>query len=115
VNLPRAATAEVSLASSLTVRITRDQQLYLNYEKVTFATLGPLIAKHHQEFGTRLLVVRADEGIPYRLVIWAIDIARQRHAHRVSARPRCTENFQRVIAFGQSCPPIVFERFFTET
>ena len=92
VNLPRAATAEVPMASSLTVRITRDQELFLNYEKVTFGTLGPLIARHHEKYGTRLLVVRADEGIPYRLVIWAIDIARQAGVDQIALATREPES-----------------------
>lgn len=76
-NLPKASTADVSLPNNAVVRITRDAKLYLNNKPTTMATLGAELQQQHDAYGTRLLVVKADEGIPYKLVISTIDIARK--------------------------------------
>ena len=75
-NLPKAATAEMPMPASVTVRITPDQQVFVNNSVSSFATLPEDIRKIHEATGTRLLVVKADETIPYRLVIETIDVAR---------------------------------------
>ena len=81
IDLPKAVTAETALPASVTVQITRDQRVVLNYDcyhsPVTFPVLAARLKHLHAAHGTRLLVVQADEGIPYRLVIETIDTARQ--------------------------------------
>lgn len=78
VNLPKSTTANDALPTSVTVRITSSRHLFVNNQPVTsFADMEAKIAAHHNKYGTRLLVVRADEGIPYQLVINTIDVARK--------------------------------------
>lgn len=78
VNLPKSTTSIDAVPTSVTVRITPDLHLFLNNNPVpTFSKLQSLIAANHAKFGTRLLVVRADEGVPYKLVIQTIDVARK--------------------------------------
>ncbi len=76
-NLPRAATARTPLPTSVTVKITREQQVYLDNTKITMGTLGQSLKEARGRNGVDLLVVKADEGIPYRLVVTAIDVARK--------------------------------------
>ena len=76
-NLPRAATARTPLPTSVTVKITREQQVYLDSTKITMGTLGQSLKEARGRNGVDLLVVKADEGIPYRLVVTAIDVARK--------------------------------------
>ncbi|HOS42603.1 MAG TPA: biopolymer transporter ExbD [Armatimonadota bacterium] len=75
-NLPKAATAEAAMPASVTVRITPEQQVFVNNTASSFATLREDIRTVHEETDARVLVVKADETIPYRLVIETIDTAR---------------------------------------
>jgi biopolymer transport protein ExbD len=75
-NLPRAASAQTPLPASLTLQITRERRVYLDTTPVTFETLGQRLKQARGSGRADLLVVKADEGVPYRLVITAIDIAR---------------------------------------
>jgi len=78
VNLPKAVTADKPMPASVTVRITRDLQVYVNTEKIDYAMLGAKLKQLRDDYNqTTLLVVKADESIPYRYVIETIDIARQ--------------------------------------
>jgi biopolymer transport protein ExbD len=58
------------------VRITRDQQIYLNDARVTTVKLAGVMQTYRTRHGINSLVLKADEGIPYRLVIQVIDTAR---------------------------------------
>jgi biopolymer transport protein ExbD len=75
-NLPKATTAEAAMPTSVTVRITPEQQVYVNNAESSFATLQADIRAVHEKTGARLLVVKADESVPYKLVITTIDTAR---------------------------------------
>ncbi|MHB9129842.1 MAG: ExbD/TolR family protein [Armatimonadota bacterium] len=75
--LPQASPTEAPLPSNITVRITRDQQIYVNADLVSLSTLSNAIKTRHEKYGADLLVVKADEGVPYRLVVTTIDMARQ--------------------------------------
>jgi biopolymer transport protein ExbD len=76
-NLPRAASAQTPLPTSVTVKITREHQVYLDDTRISLDTLGQSLKQARGRHGVDLLVVKADEGIPYRLVITAIDVARK--------------------------------------
>ncbi|MHB9022971.1 MAG: ExbD/TolR family protein [Armatimonadota bacterium] len=77
VKLPSSTSADISMPRSITVRVTHDQQFYVNNEKVTYATLQEKIAEIHDATGARLLVFRGDEAIPYQTFIHVVDLARQ--------------------------------------
>jgi len=44
---------------------------------VTALALMPTLKQRHQQDNSRLLVVKADEKVPYQLVIYTIDTARK--------------------------------------
>ena len=90
-NLPKASTAEAPLSASVTVRITSDQQIYVNDDLVTEATLKPKLKWLRDTVRTDLLVIKADEGIPYRLVIETIDFARQVGLDKIALATRQPE------------------------
>ena len=99
-NLPKAVTADSPLPASVTVKINHDQQMYLNYDQfssqVTFAELETRLRELRTEHGARLLVVKADEGVPYRLVISAIDTARKVGLDQIALATREPETRQPV-------------------
>ncbi|MHB0939008.1 MAG: ExbD/TolR family protein [Armatimonadota bacterium] len=78
VSLPKATTADTPMPASVTVRITKDLQFFVNTEKIDHAMLGPKLKQMRDSYNkTTLLVVKADESIPYHYVIETIDIARE--------------------------------------
>ncbi|HEY3416487.1 MAG TPA: biopolymer transporter ExbD [Armatimonadota bacterium] len=77
VKLPSSSEANIELPRSVTVRVTRDQQYYVNNEKVAYANLQDKIAEIHAQTGAKLLVFRGDEAIPYQTFIQVVDLARQ--------------------------------------
>jgi biopolymer transport protein ExbD len=76
-NLPKAVTAETPMPQSLTVRITANAEYLLNNMPVEASAVEAEMRRYHDEHQVRLLVVRADEGIPYRMVVETIDSARK--------------------------------------
>lgn len=76
-NLPRAATAKAALPVSVTVKITHDGQVFLDNTRVTLESLGRHLKEARAQHGVELLVVKADEGIPYHYVVSTIDAARK--------------------------------------
>lgn len=76
INLPKATSSAKSMPKSVTVKIARDQRIFVNNVPVTAAALEPTLLHHFNE-NTRILVVRADENVPYQSVIFAIDTARK--------------------------------------
>ncbi len=87
-NLPKASTPKQPLPTSVTVRITHEQQVYVNKDQVTFATLQDRLSQLRARLNTNTLVVKADEGVPYRLVIQTIDLARQVGLDQISLATR---------------------------
>jgi biopolymer transport protein ExbD len=91
-NLPKAVNSDtVVLPSNVTVRITHEGAMYVNDTPVTHATLADAIAKVHAEKGARLLIVKADEAIPYREVINVIDVARSVGVDKIGLYTRKVE------------------------
>ena len=94
VELPKASTAEAAMPTSVTVRITRDQQLLVNKEPVTAAQLATRLKQFQAKYDTEVLVIEADEGVPYRLVISTIDTARQVGIAKFGLAVRQPENIE---------------------
>jgi biopolymer transport protein ExbD len=93
INLPKAATApDTQLPANITVRITRERELYVNSQLVTGDTLATTLRTLHLQSGARLLVVRADEGIPYRDVVTVIDTARHVGLDQIALATRQPEH-----------------------
>jgi len=76
-NLPKTSNQKELVPKEVTVLITHDKTIWLNDKRVaSFVDLGEKLAAIHQTDGTRKLVVRGDEDIPYKLVVKTIDVAR---------------------------------------
>jgi len=76
-NLPKAESADATLPKSVTVQISQGQRFYVNNVQVQPGELMAALQEHRQKNKTELLVVKADEKVPYESVIYAIDQARK--------------------------------------
>lgn len=77
ISLPKAASASESLPKSVTVHIARGERFFVNDKPVECDSLQACLKQKYDEENMRLLVVRADEKVPYDSVMYAIDSARQ--------------------------------------
>jgi biopolymer transport protein ExbD len=74
--LPTALNTAVLPTAPLVLRIEAGPKLFLNQQPVTFDTLGVAIAAQPKDAdGSLKLLIRADEHLPYAIVIKAMDIA----------------------------------------
>lgn len=84
IKLPRSTSAEAAQAATVTVDITTDQQIFVNQRKSSFDGLFAAITAVRNTTGANILVVRADEDVPYRLIVQAFDIGRKAGVERVN-------------------------------
>lgn len=79
IKLPKANTAAAALPTGpAVVTIEQGPKLFVGNTPATFTTLSSEISRYQpDEFGRRLLVVKADETVPYSLVIRVLDIGGQ--------------------------------------
>ena len=75
--LPQAVTPVSQIPKTVTVHVDRNLQFDVNNEPVTASTLMTKLSGYHKLDNTSLLVIKADENVPYRYVIFTIDAARQ--------------------------------------
>ncbi len=87
-NLPKAANQQELVPKAVTVQITRDRKLYVDGDIVAWTDLEAKLAAMHQKDGTRRLVVRGDEAIPYQYVVTTIDTARKVGVDQVNLATR---------------------------
>jgi len=76
-DLPKSSTADVRLDSSVTVRIARDQQLFVNDNPVDAMALPSKLKEMREKYGTKWLVIKADGRVPYQRFISVVDAGRQ--------------------------------------
>ena len=81
-NLPKSSTANTPMPVSVTVKIAQNRDIFLNYDQVSdkiasFDMLAARLQAVQAARGVKLVVIRADQGIPYQLVISTIDAARK--------------------------------------
>jgi biopolymer transport protein ExbD len=88
VSLPQAAPHEELKSSPITVQITPAMDIFVNDNRVAPEGLGARIDQLHKKYGSTVLVVRADESIPYRTVVKVIDIARKAGVNTVALATR---------------------------
>lgn len=91
IRLPKAATADTPMPSSLTVRIGADRAMFLNNFPVTMATLPAKMRAVQQQSDVKLVVVKADEHLPYQMVIDVIDVARNLGIEGIALSTRVPE------------------------
>ncbi|MDY6349559.1 MAG: biopolymer transporter ExbD [Selenomonas sp.] len=73
VDMPQAASAETQLAVSYVVTMKRDGSLYLEDQPVTEAALLDRAAAENQRSAKFSVVVRADQGLDYGMVVGLLD------------------------------------------
>ena len=73
VDMPQAASAETQLAVSYVVTMKRDGSLYLEDQPVTEAALLDRAAAENQRSAKCSVVVRADQGLDYGMVVGLLD------------------------------------------
>ena len=73
VDMPQAASAETQLAVSYVVTMKRDGSLYLEDQAVTEAALLDRAAAENQRSAKFSVVVRADQGLDYGMVVGLLD------------------------------------------
>ena len=73
VDMPQAASAETQLAVAYVVTMKRDGSLYLEDQPVTEAALLDRAAAENQRSAKFSVVVRADQGLDYGMVVGLLD------------------------------------------
>ena len=73
VDMPQAASAETQLSVSYVVTMKRDGSLYLEDQPVTEAVLLERAAVENQRSAKFSVVVRADQGLDYGMVVGLLD------------------------------------------
>lgn len=77
IKLPKATMTDALALSPLIVYIKRGPQIFINKTPVTFETMAAEIEKYPKGTdGSLTMVVKAEETVPYYLVIKTIDVAR---------------------------------------
>ena len=78
VKLPEAAATKVESTKEITVTITKDNQIYLNQQKVSAKQL-PQVLKETlaRSKGKKLLVVRADKQVLHGTVVKVMDLSKR--------------------------------------
>lgn len=82
VDLPRASTGEKTKRSTVSVVLTRREQLFLNGERTTAADLEAFVRHEAQTNPDVQAVISADTGLVYGRVIWLIDLIKRAGVRR---------------------------------
>ena len=76
VTLPKAKTAELTKTEETVVTIDKEGKLYLNADEIVPEELHRGLTGVFMQKGETNLVLQADENVPYKIVIFVMDIAR---------------------------------------
>lgn len=82
-DLPRAATAVREAAPEIEVTIDRSGRYSVDGSPVTLTQMGVLAGDAVRRHPDQLVVIRADKGVQYDLVVQAIDVLRRAGAYRI--------------------------------
>jgi biopolymer transport protein ExbD len=77
VALPKTSTSPQALKQSVILTVKKDGSLLINKTPVTLETLGQQLAYEMQQHPQDMVVVNADQGTAYGLVVKAMDHARK--------------------------------------
>jgi biopolymer transport protein ExbD len=77
VELPRAATGEKTKRSTLSIVLTRQEQLYLNGQRTTAEALVQEVRREVVQNPNVQAVISADTMLAYGRVVWLIDLVKQ--------------------------------------
>lgn len=77
VQLPKAATSEVSSEKNISITVTRDGAYYLDDQKVTLETLPAHLQQRLVHGQVQLLIMKTDGLVPVQDLIEVMDIAKR--------------------------------------
>ena len=77
VSLPKTSTSPEALKQNVILTVKKNGSLYINKGLVALETLGTQLAYEMRDRPQDVVIVNADEGAPYGLVIQAMDQARK--------------------------------------
>lgn len=78
VDLPKAANAGSSVATTVNLVVTMDQELFLDGDLVTQKKTGEILASKVKETPKLQVVISADQKLPYGKVVQVIDFVKGR-------------------------------------
>lgn len=73
VKLPKSRSQDLKPHEGIVVTLTRDRLLYVNDEEVSSEAFDVILLKRYTESGQKLVLLKADEEIPYGHVIHLMD------------------------------------------
>ncbi|MCB1194997.1 biopolymer transporter ExbD [bacterium] len=76
VTLPSAATAELKESDETIVTIDRNGTIYIDSEEIAYDELNRELTGVFMKKGETNLIMRADENVPYKVVVYVMDTAR---------------------------------------
>lgn len=74
--LPQAKTAELSRTENTIVSVDKDGNIFINAEKVPAEKLEKKLAAVQLKKHDDQLVLQADENVPYKIIVFIMDTAR---------------------------------------
>jgi len=88
IKLPGGESTERPKRQGITITVDRNQNIYLNLEKVTLETLKEKLEQKLAETGTRSVTFRGDSRIPYELFVKIADINKRAGAKDINIAHR---------------------------
>lgn len=95
ITLPTAITAKPHLEEDITIFITKDNNLYLNKEEITLATLLDKLRSKVREAEKKSVIIKADEKIDLGLAVKVMDIAKQAEVEGLIISTKIEEDAER--------------------
>ena len=84
VNLPRAASAQQTVAETVSITVDREGQIFMNRELVPLATLGERVSAAMQANPALAVVINADGDVTHRHVVDVLDALRTSGVSRMA-------------------------------
>src|SRR4051812_23956271 len=76
VSLPKTSSAPEAIRQNIILTLRKNGEMFVNKAPVTLATLGQHLAYEMHDNPQEIVVVNADEGVDYGMVVKAMDRAR---------------------------------------
>jgi biopolymer transport protein TolR len=73
VKLPKSSSEDIKPHDGVVVTLTKEGVLFVNDEQVSADAFEPLLMRRYEESGKELVLLKADEEIPYGRVIRLMD------------------------------------------
>lgn len=75
-DLPDITRADVDAAPDITISLSREGRVFVNNQETTFSKLTQVLLPYAQRSTGQLVVIQADQQVPYGLVIKIMDASR---------------------------------------